>query len=67
MLFACVPFVLFTHYLASLFVLVSLFPTGQVTEFPLRQANEALLALREGRFEGAAVLRVGPDDITVPS
>lgn len=27
-----------------------------VTTFPLRQANEALAALREGRFEGAAVL-----------
>jgi propanol-preferring alcohol dehydrogenase len=28
-----------------------------VTEFPLEQANEALLRLREGRLDGAAVLR----------
>jgi propanol-preferring alcohol dehydrogenase len=32
--------------------------TTTVTEFPLRQANEALDALRGGRFEGAAVLNV---------
>ena len=30
----------------------------EITEFPLEQANEALLALREGRIQGAAVLRV---------
>ncbi|HEX3724258.1 MAG TPA: zinc-dependent alcohol dehydrogenase family protein [Nitrolancea sp.] len=30
----------------------------QITEFPLEQANEALLALREGRIQGAAVLRI---------
>jgi propanol-preferring alcohol dehydrogenase len=28
----------------------------EITAFPLEQANEALAALREGRFEGAAVL-----------
>jgi propanol-preferring alcohol dehydrogenase len=31
----------------------------EVTVFPLEEANEALLALREGRFTGAAVLAVG--------
>jgi propanol-preferring alcohol dehydrogenase len=28
----------------------------RVTEFPLERANEALQALREGRFQGAGVL-----------
>jgi alcohol dehydrogenase, propanol-preferring len=32
----------------------------EVTVFPLAQANEALQALREGRFTGAAVLTMGP-------
>ncbi len=32
----------------------------EVTVFPLEQANEALQALREGRFRGSAVLAVGP-------
>jgi len=31
----------------------------EVTAFPLAQANEALQALREGRFTGAAVLTLG--------
>jgi propanol-preferring alcohol dehydrogenase len=30
----------------------------EVTVFPLEQANEAVQALREGRFTGAAVLRM---------
>jgi propanol-preferring alcohol dehydrogenase len=32
---------------------------AEVTVFPLAQANEALQALREGKFRGAAVLAVG--------
>jgi propanol-preferring alcohol dehydrogenase len=32
-----------------------------VTPFPLEQANAALNALREGKIEGAAVLRIGDD------
>jgi len=35
----------------------------EITEFPLEQANEALLALREGRIQGAAVLRVSHEKI----
>jgi len=35
-----------------------------VTEFPLEQANEALAALRAGRFQGSAVLRVGATTAT---
>lgn len=30
----------------------------EVTAFPLEEANAALAALREGRLEGAAVLKV---------
>lgn len=33
----------------------------EITEFPLAQANEALQALREGRIQGAAVLRVAQE------
>ena len=31
----------------------------EVTVFPLEQANEAVRALREGRFTGSAVLTMG--------
>ena len=31
-----------------------------VEEFPLEQANEALLALRRGHVRGAKVLRISP-------
>ncbi|HXI04263.1 MAG TPA: zinc-binding dehydrogenase, partial [Candidatus Saccharimonadales bacterium] len=31
----------------------------QVTEYPLEEANRALVDLKEGRFEGTAVLRTG--------
>ncbi len=33
--------------------------TSEVTPYPLEQANEALAALRSGRFRGAAVLKIG--------
>jgi alcohol dehydrogenase, propanol-preferring len=36
----------------------------QVTPFPLEEANEALMQLRQGQLEGAAVLAVTPDAVT---
>ena len=30
----------------------------QITEFPFEQANEGLLAIREDRVDGSAVLRI---------
>lgn len=33
----------------------------QVQEFPLEQANEALLLVKQGNTQGAAVLRIAPD------
>ena len=35
---------------------------SQVTRYPLEQANEALKDLREGNFDGSAVLTVASDE-----
>ena len=36
----------------------------QVRVYPLDRANEALQDLRDGKFEGAAVLSMGVDSIS---
>lgn len=39
----------------------------EVTSFPLSAANEALLALKEGKINGSAVLEIAPQDDSVRS